>query len=115
MNKQRTIIPLLAGLSLILLMCSCKDKDHDYHSVTEKIEAESKNYHGVSVSSEPYFDNIEMARPYFIRLRELRDDLLSSFPNLKQLSMGMSGDFEVAIEEGATIIRVGSAIFGERH
>ncbi len=63
----------------------------------------------------PYFDNIEMARPYFIRLRELRDELLFSFPNLKQLSMGMSGDFEVAIEEGATIIRVGSAIFGERH
>ena len=63
----------------------------------------------------PYFDNIEMARPYFIRLRELRDDLLPSFPNLKQLSMGMSGDFEVAIEEGATIIRVGSAIFGERN
>jgi len=63
----------------------------------------------------PYFDNVEMARPYFIRLRELRDDLLPSFPNMKQLSMGMSGDFEVAIEEGATIIRVGSAIFGERH
>ncbi len=63
----------------------------------------------------PYFDNVEMARPYFIRLRGLRDDLLPSFPNLKQLSMGMSGDFEVAIEEGATIVRVGSAIFGERH
>jgi len=63
----------------------------------------------------PYFDNIEMARPYFIKLRELRDDLLPSFPHLKQLSMGMSGDFEVAIEEGATIIRVGSAIFGERN
>ena len=63
----------------------------------------------------PYFDNIEMARSYFIKLRELRDDLLPSFPHLKQLSMGMSGDFEVAIEEGATIIRVGSAIFGERN
>ena len=62
----------------------------------------------------PYFDNIEMARPYFIKLRELRDDLLPSFPHLKQLSMGMSGDFEVAIEEGATIVRIGSAIFGER-
>ncbi|MCK5391704.1 MAG: YggS family pyridoxal phosphate-dependent enzyme [Deltaproteobacteria bacterium] len=63
----------------------------------------------------PYFDDVEMARPYFIRLRELRDDLLPSFPNLQQLSMGMSGDFEVAIEEGATIVRVGSAIFGERN
>ncbi|MEK6224382.1 MAG: YggS family pyridoxal phosphate-dependent enzyme, partial [Thermodesulfobacteriales bacterium] len=62
----------------------------------------------------PYFDNVEMARPYFIRLREFRDNLLPSFPKLIELSMGMSGDFEVAIEEGATIIRVGSAIFGER-
>jgi len=63
----------------------------------------------------PYFDNVEMARPYFIRLRELRNDLLPSFPKLNELSMGMSGDFEIAIEEGATIIRIGSAIFGERH
>ena len=63
----------------------------------------------------PYFDNAEMARSYFIRLREIRDDLLPLFPKLKELSMGMSGDFEVAIEEGATIIRVGSAIFGERN
>lgn len=63
----------------------------------------------------PYFNNVEMARPYFIKLRELRDELVHSFPDLKELSMGMSGDFEVAIEEGATIIRVGSAIFGERH
>ena len=63
----------------------------------------------------PYFDNIEMARPYFIKLRELRDELAQSFPNLNELSMGMSGDFEIAIEEGATIIRVGSAIFGERN
>jgi pyridoxal phosphate enzyme (YggS family) len=62
----------------------------------------------------PYFDDPETARPYFGRLRELRDSLLASFPKLNELSMGMSGDFEVAIEEGATIIRVGSAIFGER-
>jgi len=63
----------------------------------------------------PYFNNVEMARPYFCRLRGIRDDLLPEFPKLKELSMGMSGDFEVAIEEGATIIRVGSAIFGERN
>jgi pyridoxal phosphate enzyme (YggS family) len=63
----------------------------------------------------PYFNNVEMARTYFNRLREIRDDLLPNYPRLKELSMGMSGDFEVAIEEGATIIRVGSAIFGERN
>lgn len=63
----------------------------------------------------PYFDDPEMARPYFKKLREIRDELLPQFPQLKELSMGMSGDFEVAIEEGATIIRVGTSIFGERH
>lgn len=63
----------------------------------------------------PYFNDVEMARPYFSRLREIRDGLLPEFPQLKDLSMGMSGDFEIAIEEGATIIRVGSAIFGDRN
>ena len=59
----------------------------------------------------PFFDEAEMARPFFRRLRELRDALL---PN-GELSMGMSHDFEIAIEEGATIVRVGTAIFGERN
>jgi len=54
----------------------------------------------------PYSDDPETARPYFARLRHLRDEL-----GLVELSMGMSGDFEVAIEEGATYIRVGSALF----
>ena len=62
----------------------------------------------------PYFDNPEMARPYFKVLRELRGKLQTRFPDLRELSMGMSGDFEVAIEEGATIVRIGTAIFGPR-
>lgn len=57
----------------------------------------------------------EMARSFFIALRELRDRLQTEFRvPLPQLSMGMSGDFAVAIEEGATLVRVGTAIFGER-
>lgn len=62
----------------------------------------------------PYFDDPGGARPYFAALRELRDKLGAAYPGLKELSMGMSGDFEAAIEEGATIVRVGSAIFGPR-
>jgi len=58
----------------------------------------------------PYFDDPEATRQYFRRLRALRDEILPG----GDLSMGMSHDFEVAIEEGATIIRVGTAIFGER-
>lgn len=58
----------------------------------------------------------EVTRPYFQRLRALRDRLRRDFPGVdwRHLSMGMTNDFEVAIEEGATIVRVGRAIFGER-
>jgi pyridoxal phosphate enzyme (YggS family) len=64
----------------------------------------------------PYFDDPKRARPFFQQLRELRDHLRAVVPgaNLRELSMGMTGDFEVAVEEGATIIRVGTAIFGKR-
>jgi pyridoxal phosphate enzyme (YggS family) len=64
----------------------------------------------------PYFDNPEGARPFFRRLRELRDALRAEMgPDaLSVLSMGMSHDFEIAIEEGATEIRVGTALFGAR-
>lgn len=63
----------------------------------------------------PYTPMPEKARPYFQKLRELKQqaEALLGAP-LPQLSMGMSGDFEVAIEEGATIVRVGTALFGER-
>lgn len=57
----------------------------------------------------------EDSRPYFAALRDLRDDLASSFPSIVELSMGMTDDFEVAVEEGASMIRVGRAIFGARN
>src|SRR6185437_8786186 len=65
----------------------------------------------------PFTEDPEGARPYFRRLRELRDQLVErNLPEVsfEQLSMGMSHDFEVAIEEGSTCVRVGTAIFGER-
>jgi hypothetical protein len=62
----------------------------------------------------PFFGNTEEARPYFRRLRELRDEMQNKGFSLPELSMGMSNDFEVAIEEGATLVRVGTSIFGER-
>ncbi len=62
----------------------------------------------------PFFDDPEEARPLFRRLREIRDGAeREGFP-LPELSMGMSHDFEVAIEEGATLVRIGTALFGER-
>jgi pyridoxal phosphate enzyme (YggS family) len=65
----------------------------------------------------PIPDTPEDARPWFRRMRDLRDGWLASgvpAPMLRELSMGMSGDFEVAIQEGATMVRVGTAIFGSR-
>ncbi|HET7617865.1 MAG TPA: YggS family pyridoxal phosphate-dependent enzyme [Vicinamibacterales bacterium] len=65
----------------------------------------------------PWSEDPEAARPYFRRLRALRDDLQARgvpATSLRELSMGMSHDFEVAIQEGATMVRVGTAIFGRR-
>jgi len=66
----------------------------------------------------PFFDDPEQSRPFFRRLRELRDELnrRGAFGDRTgELSMGMTHDFEVAIDEGATMVRVGTAIFGARH
>jgi pyridoxal phosphate enzyme (YggS family) len=62
----------------------------------------------------PYFDSPEMSRPYYIALRELKERMVKEGVPMKELSMGMSNDFEIAIEEGATFVRVGTAIFGPR-
>ncbi len=63
----------------------------------------------------PYFEDKEMSRPYFRRLREMKEEIEREFKvELPHLSMGMSHDFDIAIEEGATIVRIGTAIFGER-
>lgn len=62
----------------------------------------------------PFLADIEEVRPYFKELRGLRDKAVSAGFNITELSMGMSHDFEIAIEEGATMVRVGSAIFGDR-
>lgn len=65
----------------------------------------------------PYYNNPEKARPFFAALRNLRDRIhAQNFANVSmtELSMGMTGDFETAIEEGATLVRIGTAIFGQR-
>jgi len=65
----------------------------------------------------PFLEDPEKVRPYFARLREMRDELESENPGclgMKHLSMGMSHDFEEAIQEGSTIVRIGTAIFGLR-
>ena len=84
-------------------------------AVTQIVELPYLKIHGLMTMA-PIVNNPDAARPYFMALRKLRDRLATRFPesHWETLSMGMSSDFEVAIEEGATILRVGRAIFGER-
>ena len=62
----------------------------------------------------PHFEDKEKTRPYFRELKKLKEDLNSKGYNITELSMGMTNDFEVAVEEGATYVRIGREIFGER-
>ncbi len=62
----------------------------------------------------PLFENPELARPYFQKLRLLRDALREEIPTCVELSMGTSGDFKIALEEGATMVRLGTVLFGAR-
>ncbi|KAF2961301.1 alanine racemase [Fervidobacterium sp. 2310opik-2] len=73
-----------------------------------------KNVQVIGLMTMAPFVEPESTRKYFRMLREIRDGISKRFPNLKELSMGMSNDFEVAVEEGSTIVRIGTAIFGER-
>ena len=84
--------------------------------VHASLEARAVDLAGLMIVP-PYPERPEDSRPWFRRLRELRDDLVArGLPpdRLRELSMGMSIDFEVAIEEGATLVRVGTALFGRR-
>lgn len=88
--------------------------------VEEVIQLENLSLRGL-MTMPPFFNDPEKARPYFSLLRDLRDRIckeiepaLNRNNSLDELSMGMTGDFETAIECGATLVRVGTAIFGER-
>lgn len=87
--------------------------EYSYELVRRATELQNVELAGL-MTIPPYFEDAEASRPYFRRLREMRDHLIEKGIEIRNLSMGMSNDFEVAIEEGATIVRVGTAIFGER-
>jgi pyridoxal phosphate enzyme (YggS family) len=91
--------------------------EQELPAVIETLDAARHlNFRGL-MTLPPFFETPEQTRPFFRRLRELIDSLnrnRESDRQLTELSMGMSHDFEVAIEEGATMVRVGTAIFGSR-
>jgi pyridoxal phosphate enzyme (YggS family) len=83
-------------------------------ALAEEISALDGLEVGGFMTMAPYSESPEASRPYFSDLRDLAERLRHQLPSAEHLSMGMSGDFEVAVEEGATIVRVGTAVFGPR-
>ncbi|MBI5639441.1 MAG: YggS family pyridoxal phosphate-dependent enzyme [Nitrospirae bacterium] len=105
----------------ILIQVKLSDEESKYGIPEEKLPGVLKELSGLRnlraaglMTIPPFFEDPERARPYFRHLREIRDNYNKTGFKWKELSMGMSNDFEVAVEEGSTMVRVGTAIFGER-
>ncbi len=144
--QKNKINRILNGFDFIESVDSVKSLEHIHKRVDKEIETfieinidEEKNKSGFTVDGlkkalnyismlnrvkivglmtiPPFDDDPENIRPYFVKMRELKDEInsmnLSNF-DIRDLSMGMSNDYEVAVEEGATILRIGTAIFGRR-
>lgn len=115
--QQGKVLPVLLQVNLSGETTKFGARDIEIFQMAEKLSA----MEGISVKGlmtmPPYFDDPQSSRPYFIELRRLSEKLaVQNIPGIvmEELSMGMSNDFEVAIEEGATLVRVGTAIFGPR-
>lgn len=89
--------------------------EKDLFELLEKVNAMDHLQVEGLMTIPPYFESPEQARPYFRRLKEIRDRAAIKGFHVPELSMGMSNDYEIAVEEGATLVRVGTAIFGERN
>lgn len=116
-EEERAELPIFVQVDLAGEETKSGISERDLSELVESLTACNRlKFNGLMIVP-PYFENTEDARPFFRRLREIRDSLLSQNAFAKgkgELSMGMSHDFEVAIEEGATVVRVGTAIFGAR-
>ncbi|HLA12901.1 MAG TPA: YggS family pyridoxal phosphate-dependent enzyme [Pyrinomonadaceae bacterium] len=116
-QEQRTLLPVLLQVDLAREATKSGLPESDLRTVADAVLASSHLELSGLMVLPPYFDDSNKARPYFSRLCELRDRLgeegyFNDRPG--ELSMGMTHDFEVAIAEGATMVRIGTAIFGER-
>ncbi|MCX5907985.1 MAG: YggS family pyridoxal phosphate-dependent enzyme [Deltaproteobacteria bacterium] len=116
-RQQGKVMPVLIEVHLSEEATKFGAEEQEIKPLAEKLsEMEGLAVQGL-MTMPPYFENPEDSRPYFLRLRKLAEELARRrIPGLsmEELSMGMSNDFEVAIEEGATWVRVGTAIFGSR-
>jgi pyridoxal phosphate enzyme (YggS family) len=118
LEEKRSELSVLAQIDLADEESKFGIKEKDLPELVEFLKGcKCLKFDGLMIIP-PYFENAEDVRPYFKKLREIRDNLnkQNAFANgFGELSMGMSHDFEIAISEGATLIRVGTAIFGQRN
>jgi PLP dependent protein len=116
-EEERTVLPVLIEVKLGEEETKTGIREEELPALLETIKRCSRLKLKGLMTVPPYFEDRELVRPFFRRLRELRDNLRDRGlfdSKVGELSMGMSHDFQVAIEEGATMVRVGTAIFGER-
>jgi len=117
LEEDRRELPVFVQIDLAGEETKSGIAENDLPELVEYLRTcERLKFNGLMIVP-PFFENPDDVRPFFRRLREIRDSLLSqnAFVNGRgELSMGMSHDFEIAVEEGATVVRVGTAIFGAR-
>lgn len=117
-EEGRDELPVLIQVDLAEEETKSGISDNELGELVKAVEECSRLRLAGLMTLPPFFNDTERVRPYFRRLRELRDELhaLGHFGEKPgELSMGMTHDFEVAIAEGATMVRIGTAIFGERN
>jgi len=116
-EEEREDLPVLVQINLAEEETKSGARIEEVSGIIEKINGCKRLKLTGLMTLPPFYEDAERVRPFFRRLRELRDELATQEvfkSGAGELSMGMSHDFEIAIAEGATMVRVGTAIFGER-
>ncbi|MDO9566610.1 MAG: YggS family pyridoxal phosphate-dependent enzyme [Candidatus Desulfaltia sp.] len=122
LNKQSKKINKIQQILIQINIGRESSKSGIYEQNALKLTKEISGLENLAVKGlmimPPFFDDPEKVRPYFSTLRNMRDHIKEEAVknvSMEELSMGMTGDFEAAIEEGATLVRIGTAIFGKRN
>jgi pyridoxal phosphate enzyme (YggS family) len=116
-KKEKKILPILIQVNIAKEAAKHGTVPEDLRSLLQQIARLANLSVRGLMTMPPYFDEPEKVRPYFRALKNLQIRIKEAgIPNIRmeELSMGMTGDFEAAVEEGATMVRIGTAIFGER-
>jgi PLP dependent protein len=116
-QQQGKVLPVLLQVNLSGETTKFGAREKEIFQVIEELSTMEGLLVKGLMTMPPYFEDPEASRPYYVELRKLSERLAQqklSRISIEELSMGMSNDFEVAVEEGATLVRVGTAIFGAR-